>query len=395
MVSPARNNNDWKLVCSASTLCLVVLTFASIGVLPVHTQRPSITADQSSLRLSANDVVFAQTGARQQSLRELIANVTSTSTTVSSLPTLSTVQAAVSNAVTGLATTSSVTAVSTSVATAFATASSNSQLIASLSSIVANQSLVNSLSTTVSQLVGLAGSTYGQSPASNPQTCRDLQLAASQAGIYTLWPSGAQGASVQAYCAALASPVSLIPSLHADWTLIISDVNGTYPSNLQTLYTSTPTPNINGALQAFLRSDLRTLGSELFVMNNAGQGHIFQLSEFTGPIRIDGPNFCASDVHPGHGLVAGNSHPVVFHFQIGQACSTPGCYVTTPCRLPCGGGGGRCCQDRAQRYSSPVFALFDWDWTDGQANRDFHASFGATNLTRAVWSHQGTLLAIR
>lgn len=263
-----------------------------------------------------------------------------------------------------------------------------------MSAAVPNASVVSATSAAVSQLIRLSGPTFGRTAAVRPQGCKDLNLTAAQAGAYFVWPNGPQQGPLRVFCTSLVDPITGAPSLFADWTVIIADVNGTYPSNLNDLYSSMPTTTTNGAQSLYLRADLRALGTRLYVINEASQSHIFKLSEFGGPVIIDGNNWVGSDNHPSTGIVAGNNHPVVFHFQVDSVCNTPHCYVSCNTNL-CGQTGDRCCVDTRQRYSSPIFAMFDWDPVGTTANPNLHASFGGTNLTRTRWSYKGTLLALQ
>lgn len=177
-----------------------------------------------------------------------------------------------------------------------------------------------------------------------------------------------------------------------------------YPSNLTNLYTAaapTPADTTAGIVKYFMTSDLRKPGAQLKAVNaidanpQNNESYVFELDRFTGPIQFDkentNTNFVDGERTINRGIIAGNTSPVLNHFQVYHGCAAYG----PDCRQPV---------SSSSLYSPGLLMVFDWqDAPNNEAffNGQAHAHFGGTPKIEGgvnpqeVWARRGKELWYR
>eukprot|EP00040_Diaphanoeca_grandis_P022764 m.122998 g.122998 ORF g.122998 m.122998 type:complete len:371 (+) comp28952_c0_seq1:389-1501(+) len=327
----------------SKAMLLVGLVLQLCLITPLFAQQPSIVAQGTHLTINADDLFLTLSRQpRSQSVSDVLDQVRSHETSVASATT------AIADIKANYAQVSTVTALDATVKTA---TQNISELAQALESVKVNQTVFQHFSNTtivdfadrLSQLNATLiqvtdslaqmnitlrlAALEGPPRPTKPKSCKDLKLKPTEAGLYTVYPQNND--QIEVYCAAITTADGS-SSGYADWTIIASQADRHFGHALDdAMFAVTPTTTNTGASHYYFQRDLRDFSREIFTSNENGQSHVFNTSRFTGPLILGGKNFVASEGHFSKGILAGNNHPTMYHFQIGTACSRtdPDCYV--------------------------------------------------------------------
>jgi len=220
-------------------------------------------------------------------------------------------------------------------------------------------------------------------PRDPAKSCKDHNLEAGEDGLYEIQPEGASGNTFKAYCVTLPETGSVLPV----WTVIASQPGAFPRANWKIMYNAAPTPLTGGAVEYYWTTDLKSFASDIYVSNNKGDHHVFDLDDFDqgNALVLSGrKNFLASGASKNVGILSGSNYPVHFHYQVGAkgGAQSGGEFKTD---LTMNGGS----------YSYGLMAVFDWHEGDDTMTLTDTAAFGGKSALYGRWSSPGTLLAFR